>query len=223
MREYHCPECQAVIPLEDVNVAQDIALCRKCGNVNSFCMLADISAAKTTYPTGYIPKHLTVKSEFMQGAVIKYRRISPMILFLLPFTCVWAGGSMYGIYIKPLMETGNLPELPQALFGLPFLIGSIILIASCINMLFGKTVITMQKGKGEVFIGVWPIGWRREFEYSTQSKVKIVPTSMRVNDVRQNGINITTGDKDITFGTMIDDKTKGYLAEKLKELMRSGI
>jgi hypothetical protein len=130
---------------------------------------------------------------------------------------------MYGIYIKPIMETGKLPALTSMLFGLPFLIGSIVLIFINLNMLFGKTVITLKRGKGDVFIGIGPLGWRRKFEYNTQSQIRLIPTNVRINEVAKSGINIITGDKNITFGTTIDDKAKSYIAAKLKELIRTGI
>ena len=31
MKSYNCPECGANVPLADMNVAADVALCRACG------------------------------------------------------------------------------------------------------------------------------------------------------------------------------------------------
>ena len=43
MAAYNCPVCRAAIPLEDVNVAADLALCRACGKTCSFAMLSGSS------------------------------------------------------------------------------------------------------------------------------------------------------------------------------------
>ena len=223
MKNYYCPDCQSAIGFDDINVANDIALCRSCGNTHNFSIISSIVSDNSSLSMGKTPKHVKVKSEFMKGGEIKYSRISPGILFLIPFTCFWSGLSVYGIYLEPWLKKGRLPETPQMLMGLPFLIGTIVLVSIIIYMLFGKTVITLNKGKGDIFVGIGMIGWCRHFKYNTQSQVRLVPTSTKVNNVRKYGIKISTNEDDITFGALIEDKSKQYMTLKLKELIRTGI
>ena len=97
--EYTCPQCASPIPLEDVNVATDIALCRRCGAVSSFAALRDVpnAAAVLSKPP---PKGVKVERDTVRGGtVVTYRRVSIVpLLFLIPFTLIWSGGSMGGIY-----------------------------------------------------------------------------------------------------------------------------
>ena len=107
------------------------------------------------------PKHLTVTTE-IDGMVpvttIRYRRVDPIAFFLIPFTCVWAGGSMSGIYGSQILR--RTFDLKLSLFGIPFLIGSIGLVVACLFMLFGRRVLTLSAGHGSYFTGVVHSGER---------------------------------------------------------------
>lgn len=92
-----------------------------------------------------------------------------MALFLVPFTFVWAGGSLSGIYGTQLL-TGEF-NAEQSLFGIPFLIGSIVLISITLMSLFGRTHVSNENGKALVFIGIGPIGWYRRFDWKNIDRV----------------------------------------------------
>ena len=119
------------------------------------------------------PKHLSVETVIDGIApvtTVRYKRISPLALFFIPFTCLWGGGSMSGIYGSQIIK--HEFNLQLSLFGLPFLIGTIILVSACLFMLFGKRVLTLSAGKGTYFTGVGPIGWAKRFTYNYNTKVE---------------------------------------------------
>lgn len=43
MTQYNCPSCGAVIGIENVNVATDVALCKQCGQTTPLSILSDVS------------------------------------------------------------------------------------------------------------------------------------------------------------------------------------
>ena len=141
---------------------------------------------------------------------IRYRKVSPALLFLIPFTLLWGGGSLGGIYGSQILK-GKF-DLHQSLFGIPFLIGTVILLSIISFLWFGKWVITLSEGAGTVFMGVGSLGWTRRFAYDHSTVVSLQPTSVRYNNVQQKGIAVRTGEKELVFGTLIKDDAKQFIA-----------
>jgi hypothetical protein len=83
--DYTCPQCGTQIPLDDINVAQDIALCRACGQTTSFAQLAG-GAGLGAIDLDAPPRHVTLRTDPLGSVQIVYRRVSPVALFLVPFT-----------------------------------------------------------------------------------------------------------------------------------------
>jgi len=208
--QYECPHCRQAIALDDVNVATDVALCRSCGRTSAFsalCGAREIASANLDAP----PRGIRVGRGFRGQTEIIYHRISPLLLFLVPFPALWSGVSMSGIYGTQLMK-GRF-DLAQSLFGLPFLLGTIVLLSAIAYMAFGKWVISLDRGQGSVFVGVGGIGWRRRFSYNRTTVVTLRETSIRVNHVRQQGICIQTdGEDDLVFGAVLKEEAKRYIA-----------
>jgi hypothetical protein len=206
---YTCPFCRAGIGMNDVNVATDVALCRSCGKTMSFAMIAgpaQIDMDLLDKP----PKGIKVQREYGGGTAISYHRLSPALFFLIPFTAAWSGFSMAGIYGSQLRE-GKF-DMAASLFGLPFLFGTCVLLTVIAYLLFGKLMVAMRDGKGLVFVGIGPIGWTRRFQYDRSSIVSMRLTNISHNHVRQQGICVRTDGKDFTFGTMLKDDAKEYVA-----------
>ncbi len=209
MKTYRCPDCQSQIPMEDVNVAADIALCKSCGQTHSFallCGIANISLEILQSP----PKHIKITQDSWQKIILTYRRVPGVVFFLIPFTAIWSGGSMWGIYGTQILS-GKF-DLTKSLFGLPFLLGTIVLVSILVYCLFGKWQITLADGQGTVFVGIGSLGWTRRFMYNRNSVVALVKTSLQVNDIPQKGIQITTDGAACVFGASIKEESKQYIA-----------
>jgi hypothetical protein len=63
----------------------------------------------------------------------------------VPFTAVLVGDFDGGIYI--VADGKGEFEWKLGLFGLPFLIGTVVLVTIILNVLLGKTTVTLTKGK----------------------------------------------------------------------------
>lgn len=199
-----CPGCGKLISLDDINVAKDVALCRGCGKVWSFALItseAELSGVDFQNP----PKSVRVEQDLQGGIKIIYRRISPMLLFLIPFTAVWSGLSLVGIYGTQIRK-GEF-DLSQSLFGLPFLLGSLVLFAIILFGLFGRWKITMRRREGNCFVGVGPFGWQRNFSFGPDARVSLEMSNYRVNNQPQEAITIQeNGRKVISFGATIGSR-----------------
>jgi hypothetical protein len=206
--EYRCPLCQAEISIEDVNVATDLALCRSCGKTSAFSVVSSstgIRLANLDNP----PRWIRVDEELLGGTTIVYRKRSPVLFFLIPFTLVWSGGSIGGIYVTQLVR-GKF-DLSQSLFGLPFLAGTVVLLAVIAFLLLGRWAITLRDGEGTVFVGVGGLGWTRHFRYGRDTLVSLRATSLKVNGVPQQGILVRNGNEDFVFGALLKDEAKQYV------------
>ena len=216
--ELACPKCQTAIPLEDVNVASDVALCRACGNTTRFSLIssvAEVSSDNLVNP----PKWICLENGFDGETTITYRRVSPALLFFIPFTAFWSGFSMCGIYGSQILH-GKF-DLGESLFGIPFLIGTIGLLAAITYLAFGRWVVKFNRGEGTVFCGVGTIGWTRHFSYNQNTFVSLTMTNVRVNDQSQKGISIRNDREDFVFGTLIREEAKRFIAAAILQEVQS--
>jgi len=177
-RTYSCPKCGRDVATKDINVAKDIMLCPFCGEVSSFSAIVEQDRERKEDDAGRRllsappPKHLKVESDptDMTGRIVMtFRKVSLSVLFLIPFTAVWSGMSMSMLYGSQVVKHQFDPKL--SLFGLPFLIGTVVLVSMCLFMLFGKRVLTVVRGQGSYFFGVGPFGIRRRFAFDRRTKI----------------------------------------------------
>jgi hypothetical protein len=135
-----CPYCRSAVPIADVNVATDIALCRQCGS--TFAFSENIPGPGGATPDKVTPPDGTWFEQLPSGFRLGASTRSWLALFFVPFTCVWAGGALGGIYGGQL-KRGHWQLFPS-LFGLPFLFGSCALIVCCAMLLAGKIELTKE-------------------------------------------------------------------------------
>lgn len=158
-----CPACQVLIAAEDVNVAQDVALCRACGKIHSFSRLAkrsspaELEAVDLSRP----PPGMRLIQNATEVAVVISTRSLIAAAFLVPFTALWSGGSLTGIYGSQI-RSGHF-SLAQSLFGLPFLLGTLVLVPATLMCLCGHIKISLRGDEGQVYAGVSFLGYRKKF------------------------------------------------------------
>lgn len=211
---YRCRHCGAAVALADTNVATDIALCRACGKTMPFSSIAgahELDAVDLTKP----PKGLRISSSPIEGVQLTYHRIHPIAYVLIPFTLFWSGFSMWGIYGQQIAK-GKF-SLGDSLFGLPFLLGTVALLAAIAFLLFGVWRIALTRGQCEVFRGVGPVGRRKSIPLGPGSTIALVEGTFRVNNVPQKEVVITTGSDKTNFGAMMPLEVRTFIAAVLQK------
>ena len=203
----HCPDCEREIPLEDVNPATDVALCRPCERMHSFAALAGTSGDAlggddfgtiAEVDLDHLPRWVRVIADPGSDLRVVHRRISTAVLFLIPFTLVWGGGSMGGIYGSQF-ASGQF-SLILSLFGIPFLLGTIALVSITGFMLLGRIEIAMLRGEGTLFTGVGRVGRTQHFLYDRRTRVGLGGSSLRVNGVPQQQVVLDGPSGRLSFG-----------------------
>ncbi len=227
--EVVCPECHQPISLEDIQPAANLAICRSCNlthrlsGIVAGSELDDVSLDQK-------PRRLTIQNE-MDGLRIVYKHIPGMFWFMLPFTCVWSGGSMWGIYLEPIFVDGKTLETSTLLMGLPFVMGSIVLIGVLLCMSCGQRVVRIRstdprEGECTYFYGVGSIGFTKRIAYRSETDVLLECGGCSVNHRPVEDIVIRNDagkdeKQEIRFGAFMPDKAKHYLAALIRTTIRS--
>ncbi len=168
--EVVCTKCKNKILSSNINVAKDTAYCTSCENVTYLSSLLASTSSNSFYQTNS-EYGIKINDQGYSWS-IEARHIGLMSVFLVPFTAVWAGGSLSGIYGSQIAK-GEF-DLTHSLFGLPFLIGSIVLVTVTLMGLFGRTVVSCENGKALIFIGIGKTGWYRRVVWKSIDRVSEV-------------------------------------------------
>ena len=150
--EFHCPECGLPIAVADLAPAQGIAVCRFCEKPYPFaaCQEAIPFEQRNVIPEHALPKGVVLE-ETMDGFRLILSARSCIAFFLVPFTLFWVGGSVGGIYGTQIAK-GEF-NLWISLFGIPFLAGSVLLIAITVMAVAGRCVVELAGGKFSIRTG----------------------------------------------------------------------
>jgi hypothetical protein len=220
-----CPTCRAKFATDDINVSTDVALCCSCGNTfhiseilgGTSSILASL-VNSVVPPSGPVdlnspPSGAWYRPEadgFTAGASTR----SWSALFLVPFTCVWAGGSMFGIYGTQIIK-GHF-NLPMSLFGLPFLIGSCFLVSFCAMMTLGKVSVSVHGDRLAVFTGIGPFGITRTASLSEFKTISEDFASGAMNNNRTSRVIRLEGSRSMAFGSMLSTERRYFLLAALR-------
>ena len=182
--EFHCPECGLPIETADLAPAQGLAVCRFCEKSHPLaaCQEAIPFERRNITPELTLPKGVKVE-ETMDGFRLVLSMRSCVAFFLVPFTLFWAGGSLGGFYGTQIAK-GEF-NLWMSLFGLPFLAGSVFLIAITVMAVAGRTVVELAAGKLSIRTGALGI-------YRTKSAAWDDVLSCRLREPSRRGRNSYT-------------------------------
>ena len=179
--EFHCPDCGLPIQAADLAPAQGVAVCRFCEKPFPLeaCQAAVPFADRNIVPVMTPPKGVDLV-ETMDGFRLTLSTRSCIAIFLVPFTLVWAGGSLGGIYGTQIAK-GEFNWM-MSLFGLPFLVGSVALIGLTVMSVAGRTIVELAGGKFSIRTGALGV-------YRTQSAPWHDVRSFRLTEATRRGRN----------------------------------
>ena len=211
---HRCAGCGEALPPADVNVAQDMAVCRACGYAGPFLgagMIPKLTDEELARP----PKRVSLRRDFGDALTIACHPNRTALWFLAPFTAFWSGISLAGIYGQQLAR-GQF-DWKLSLVGLPFLAGTIGLGTAILYTFFGQTTVTLSKGRVRVFVGLFGLGRAREMEWGKGTTVSMQTSGCRVNNVPQLEIVLMRGGEKVRFGAMgLSPEAKKYVAAVLR-------
>lgn len=209
-----CPKCRRAIALEDINVSTDLALCRSCRNTFAF---SELVAEQNQPPVNleHPPKGAWFRRD-MGGFEVGATTRSAVAIFLVPFMCVWSGFSLGGIYGSQIVK-GQF-NLLMSLFGLPFVLGTVLFGSLAAMSVCGKVTVRVRGKQGTIFTGIGPLGWRRSFAWD---EVTVVRRTEHVGQRGRVSTQITLdGRKPIQFGSGLTAERQEFLFNALRSQRR---
>ncbi len=210
-----CPKCRQAVSPDQVNMATDLAFCPQCNEGFKISESIDqevVNADVLRDP----PKGAWYRKE-RNSVVVGASTRSPIAFFLVPFMLVWSGGSMFGLYGTQFLK-GEF-DLFMSLFGIPFLLGSIVLLSASLMAVFGRIIVTIGR-ESSVFIGMGPIGWNRSFDWMGVKTVREELTRWQNNNGnQQQTVIVLDGEKCLKFGSGLNEERRRFILNVLKYLV----
>jgi hypothetical protein len=210
-----CPSCRSAIAVDDINVSTDLALCRACGK--SFRFSEIVGEPSSGVPDLNSPPPGAFFEQLPDGFRVGATTRSGMAVFLVPFTCVWAGGSLSGIYGSQIVK-GHF-ALGPSLFGLPFLIGSCFLISLCALYTMGQMTVTKSSDRLSIFVGVGGLGWTRNYLWSDFRTIRDDYASGSMNWNRQGRLIALEGKRRAAFGSLWTDERRYFVLQAIRAFL----
>ncbi len=211
----HCPNCKTEFPPTDVNVTDNIAYCRSCNE--AFTISGLLGHGPTVRPappdpTMNIPKGCWYR-ETMDGWIAGATTRSPVAFFIIPFMCIWSGASLGGIYGSQIIA-GKF-DLFMSLFGIPFVLGSVLFWSVAIMCVAGKVELTASGEDLTVFTGVGKLGWTKKITITQASRV--YTSGINYHYPGSNNVNIIIeGPPNTRFGSGLSFVRQMFLSQLLR-------
>lgn len=215
----NCPVCQIQIPSEQINVATDVAFCPQCEQATALSDMLAAGQDLAGFDLDDPPKGVRFQETYDGWKLVNSTR-SWAALFLVPFMCVWSGGSLGGIYGSQIMA-GEF-DLMLSLFGIPFVLGTLFLGSIALMTVCGKVVVSTSYDQGRVFTGVGPFGWTQKFDWASVTHIKKDTSFNNRNDAQTVQWAITMiGDKQTRINLGYNENQRLYVLNALRRLMNA--
>jgi hypothetical protein len=208
-----CPSCGSLIASGQLNVESDVAVCPSCSEV--FQLSALIAAGQETDQVDlFDPPRGAWFLNDITGWTVGATTRSPVALFLVPFMCVWSGFSLGGIYGSQI-AAGKF-NLVMSIFGIPFILGSLLFGSLAVMTVWGKVVVTVDRNLGRVFTGVGRIGWTQNFDWTAITRIE--EDGLGYHHSGSSGVVIVlVGKTQIKLGSMLTDVRRFFMLQALRK------
>jgi hypothetical protein len=205
-----CPRCSARLPFEDINVQADAAFCRSCGAVCRFSDLLPPSPYDAAHPSAGASFHAT-----SDGFLLHASTRSVQAVFLVPFFVFWSGLSLNSIYGTQVRQ--GVFDFSRSLFGVPFVIGTILLGIQAVLSVCGHIRISRRADRGTVFQGVGRVGWARSFRWSDLNYVREERVASGRSSYQAIVLRFKPGARGkLRFGRLLSDERREFLISMLR-------
>jgi len=242
-----CPKCKRSISDADVNVATDVAFCRRCNIAHKLSSLvhgvqldSDIDLERPPQGTWYsggglgsiigsTHRSLSVALVALGISLFWNGIVSVFVLLALSATLAHLNVSVPHWFPTPKMNGGPMTvglTIFLWLFLTPFLVIGLAMIGAFLSSVAGRTEIRINAMEGVIFTGIGPIGWRRRFR---PDQVKDVRIDHQVEHRRYRGtershssrkivIELQDG-RQIKFGSSVREDRMTFMAAAVRKLL----
>ena len=206
-----CPTCFTEIDNEHTNIQTDVALCQNCNLIFRISESIEETIADS-FDINSPPDGTWLRNE-INHIVLGATTRSVVAFFLVPFMMVWSGFSL-GMLYGPQIISGEF-NLFTSLFGIPFVLGSILFWGITLMTIGGKVEIILDKNGGNIFTGLGIIGINKKF---TWDEISVIRENKNQFNYRgsQGASIILEGTSRISFGKGLSETRRYFLYLALK-------
>lgn len=164
-----------------------------------------------------IPARMSVVKT-VRGVELTYKKSRIMGFAVLGFSLLWSTLVYCCVYFMLSKEGG--PDWSGAKFMIPFILVGIVGISIALYVLFGRMVLTLNLGSGELFRGIGDIGRRQPFRLERDAPISIRETNVWVNGRLLYKIVVDQPQgKPFQFGTCLaEDDARRYVVALLERM-----
>jgi len=239
-----CPKCSKVIVNDDINVANDVAYCRSCSLVHRLSGFISQAELVDGIDFNHPPAGVNFSDSGWGVVVTATHRSFVTALGTLAIALFWNGivsvfvllaiaGTLRNLNV-PLPNGFPAPNMngsPMSLgmtvflwiFLTPFIVIGLSMIGAFIMSIGGRTEFRKDHNTGTIFTGIGPLGYRRSFEASKVSGVRIDDRRWRDSDGDRNRkicICIETHEgKIICFGSQLSEERRKFMAASVHKAL----
>ncbi len=246
MPDVLCPRCSRVIPVDDLNIAEGVGLCRGCNGLWRLAELAqdpEDGQSDRAVESGGIPSGCRLEDDGRETMVRATCR-GPMGCFFLAFSLFWnsitsvfvavAAGSLYQHVIGPLpswfptfagSKKGGLSAgmslgmtIGLCVFLIPFVAVGIGTFLAAAMGLLGRVEVRLREGRGTVFTGIGPLGLRRGFDATLVREVRVRLSKSETNGKPDRSI-VIEADNRVELGGMLTEPRRRWMAGVLRKIL----
>jgi hypothetical protein len=162
------------------------------------------------------PRGVTFQSNSPDGFAATATMRSRQAFVVVPLAILWTG-LMIGLGCTRQFHDGTF-TVEDCLFGIAFLVGTVLLVTRAVMTTFGKTVLVKNGTEGAVYVGVGSLGYSRRFRWcDIESIEEGRRLAGRGGIVRFIKILFKPGTrKPIKFGTMVTNEGRAFLLNALR-------
>lgn len=219
--EIECPKCGQRVAAEDVNVAKDLALCRRCNE--AFAVSDALGASELADVDFSNPPRGVEISDLGNRLTLTSTARSSMAWFFVIFAVFW--NSIVSVFLSIAIAGAVTGEevmdgpFPGFLFVflIPFVLVGVGMAGAALFTLVGKVRVTLDRDVLTVFTGVGSIGRVKTIDWREVTAVRIVDSGARSNNQPMMAVEVD-GPSPIRFGTLLSEERRNFLAAVLRRL-----
>jgi hypothetical protein len=234
-----------VIPVEDLNVANDVALCRVCNFAQPLSALVHGLQLDPGLDLSRPPAGAWYRSSGLGTVIGATHHSLGLALGALAVSLFWngivsvfvllaLGATLHHLHMplpdwfpSPKMKGSGVPGVGLTiflwLFLTPFILIGLAMFGTFLSALGGRTEVRMHHAEGVIFTGIGPLGYRRRFKAQAVKDVRLDDRSWRDSDGdprRKTEIVVETLEgKQIKFGSMLRDERRKFVAAAMRKVL----
>lgn len=237
-----CPQCRQALVADDINVAKDLAYCRKCNLAHELSMLVKANATGGQFDLNDPPPGISWAQDTRGTVIIASHRSWMRALGLLAASLFWNGivsvfvalalsGTFHHLGVTA-PEWFPAPKMNDVtigkgeliflwLFLTPFIAVGTGLALAFLSTLAGRTEVRVHLNQGSVFVGIGRLGWSRRFAPSEVKRVTLVEHAGEDSSRSQFTAQIEQENgKRIKFGSLLKEERLLFLISALQQALR---